>query len=65
MTGAVYRFEKYGWDYEKTYREMKNYKFSTWMVHGRLKDFVEDYAEKMKNEQAKLNKIESTSKVTQ
>ena len=27
VAGAVYRFSKYGWDYDKTYAEMKNYKF--------------------------------------
>ena len=25
--GAVYRFTKYGWDYDKAYREMLNYDF--------------------------------------
>lgn len=53
VTGAVYRFNHYGWDYEKAYREMKNYNFTTWMVHGRLKDFVEDYADQIKETRAK------------
>jgi len=54
VTGAVYRFTKYGWDYDKAYKEMKNYRFSTGWVHGRLKDFVEDYAENIEKEQARL-----------
>lgn len=54
ITGAVYRFEKYGWDYDKAYKEMKNYNFSWWIVHGRLQDFVVDYAEKIEAEKAKL-----------
>ena len=54
VLGAVYRFEKNSWDYDKAYKEMKNYNFSWWIVHGRLKSFVKDYAEdieeKAKNE---------------
>ncbi len=49
ITAAVYRFTKYGWDYDKAYKEMKNYEFSTGWVHGALKDYVVDYARKMKN----------------
>lgn len=47
VIGAVYRFENYGWNYKKAYREMKNYDFSWWLVHGRLKTFVKDYAREM------------------
>lgn len=53
VLGAVYRFEKNNWDYDKAYKEMKNYDFSWWMVHGRLKTFVKDYSEEME-EKAKL-----------
>lgn len=62
VTGAVYRFTKYGWDYDKAYREMKNYNFTKWLVHGMLKEYVEDYAEKLgKQQQAKLSAVEKTS----
>ena len=47
VAGAVYRFTKYGWDYDKAYREMKNYNFSSGLVHGALKGYVKDYAERM------------------
>ena len=50
--GAVYRFNKYGWDYDKVYEEMKNYDFYTSWGHGKMKDFVVDYAAKIKAEQA-------------
>lgn len=50
VAGAVYRYTKYGWSYEQVYKEMKNYNFSWWLVHGRLKTFVKDYAEKMEAE---------------
>ncbi len=45
--GAVYRFEKYGWNYEQVYAEMKQYDFYTSWGHGDFKTFVEDYAQKM------------------
>lgn len=43
ITAAIYRAENYGWDYDKAYKEMKNYNFSWWMVHYQLKAFVKDY----------------------
>ena len=54
VLGAVYRFTEYGWDYDKAYKEMKNYNFTWWMVHGMLKSYVKNYAEKMEDEKAKL-----------
>jgi tyrosine-protein phosphatase SIW14 len=55
VAGAVYRFTKYGWEYDQAYKEMKNYNFSSGLVHGALKGYVKDYAEKMKTSQgAKL-----------
>jgi protein tyrosine phosphatase (PTP) superfamily phosphohydrolase (DUF442 family) len=44
--GAVYRFTKYGWDFNKVYQEMENYDFYTSNGHGKQKDFVVDYAAK-------------------
>ena len=41
--GAVYRFTKYGWDYEHAYREMKQFDFYTRWGHGDFKKFVENY----------------------
>lgn len=55
VAGAVYRFTKYGWDYDKAYQEMKNYNFSSGLVHGSLKGYVKDYAGKIvKAQQAKV-----------
>jgi protein tyrosine/serine phosphatase len=45
--GALYRFAKYGWDFDRAYQEMKNYDFYTAHGHGKQKDFVVDYAAKM------------------
>ena len=41
--GAVYRFEKYGWNYDQVYAEMKKFDFYTSWGHGDQKKFVEDY----------------------
>ena len=43
VVGAVYRYHQYGWDYEKAYREMKNYNYTSWVVHGALGAYVKDY----------------------
>ena len=66
VAGAVYRFTKYGWDYDKAYREMKNYNFSSGLVHGSLKVYVRDYAGKMvRNQQARLVETEKSSQTVQ
>lgn len=52
VVGAVYRFEHYDWDYKKAYREMKNYDFSWWLVHGRLKSYVKRYAREYEKQKA-------------
>lgn len=47
ITGAIWRFTRYGWDYDRVYREMKNYDFYTRWGHGEMKTFVKDYAAKL------------------
>ncbi len=49
--GAVYRYQKYGWDFDKVFKEMKDYKFYTFFGKFKvIKRFVRDYGEKMKAE---------------
>ncbi|HEY7785422.1 MAG TPA: tyrosine-protein phosphatase [Pyrinomonadaceae bacterium] len=43
VMGAVYRFRKDGWDYDRAYKEMEEYDFYTRWGHGPMKDFVWDY----------------------
>lgn len=43
VMGAVYRFNHDHWDYDRAYREMKDYDFYTRFGHGEMKRFVEDY----------------------
>ncbi len=56
VTGAVYRMTKYHWDFDKAYQEMLNYDFYTRWGHGKMKDFVIDYANKLKGEHSPSNK---------
>jgi protein tyrosine/serine phosphatase len=43
VMGAVYRFNKYHWNYDQVYSEMKTYDFYTRWGHGDMKKFVDDY----------------------
>lgn len=61
--GAVYRFSKYGWNYEQVYQEMENYDFYTSSGHGKQKDFVIDYAAKMQAERASSQPVVQTANV--
>lgn len=44
VMGAVYRFNRYNWNYDQVYAEMKKYDFYTRWGHGDMKKFVQDYA---------------------
>lgn len=52
VMGAVYRFNHYGWDFDKVYTEMKKYDFYTRWGHGDFKKFVEDYAANIQSHKA-------------
>ena len=47
LAGAVYRMTVDGWDYDRTYGEMKDYDFYTRWGHGAIKDYVQDYWKKI------------------
>jgi len=49
VMGAVYRFNHYHWNFDQVYAEMKDYDFYTRFGHGKLKDFVQDYAQSQAN----------------
>ena len=46
LVGAIYRLEKYGWDYETAYKEMKNYEYFSGLFHRKIKGYVKDYFKK-------------------
>jgi tyrosine-protein phosphatase SIW14 len=52
ITGAAYRYTKYGWDYDQAYKEMKNYNYSNGLVHGKLGSFVKKWGQKLAAEKA-------------
>ena len=43
VVGAVYRFNKYHWNYDQVYKEMKDYDFYSSWGHGDMKKYIEDY----------------------
>ncbi len=47
VAGAVYRMTVDGWDYDRTYGEMKKFDFYTRWGHGAMKDYVQDYWKKV------------------
>jgi protein tyrosine phosphatase (PTP) superfamily phosphohydrolase (DUF442 family) len=47
--GAVYRYTKYGWNYDQVYAEMKKFDFYTSWGHGDFKTFVQDYWQHMQS----------------
>jgi protein tyrosine/serine phosphatase len=49
VMGAVYRFNRYNWNFDQVYAEMKKYDFYTRWGHGDMKKFVEDYAQSFHN----------------
>ena len=48
VVGAVYRLQN-GWDFDRVYKEMKDYDYYSRWGHGALKDYVEDYSGHLKS----------------
>jgi protein tyrosine phosphatase (PTP) superfamily phosphohydrolase (DUF442 family) len=46
VTGAVYRFNKYGWTYDQAFAEMERFNFDTSWGRQVMKTFVQDYSKK-------------------
>lgn len=51
---AVYRMEVDGWNAERAYREMKDFKFYSGWGHGDMKDYVFDYYRGMNERRAQM-----------
>ena len=60
--GAVYRYTKYGWNYDQVYAEMKKFDFYTSWGHGDFKTFVEDYWQHMQSTGAAKSAAATASK---
>ena len=52
VMGAVYRFTRDNWNYDKVYAEMKEYDFYSRWGHGPMKKFVQDYWEQRQTQPA-------------
>ncbi|HEV2802472.1 MAG TPA: tyrosine-protein phosphatase [Pyrinomonadaceae bacterium] len=61
VMGAVYRFTKYGWNYEQVYREMKAYDFYSRWGHGDMKQYVKDYWQRMLAQSAPATPTNATA----
>ena len=63
VVGAMYRYNLYGWNYEQVYKEMKQYDYYSRWGHGALKEYVQDYYERLqtKSIEASSDATSSTS----
>ena len=61
VMGAVYRFNRYNWNYDQVYAEMKKYDFYSRWGHGDMKKFVQDYAVNFTNKQSTATVTTSSS----
>lgn len=50
VMGAAYRYKVHGWDYDKVYKEMKDFRYSNGLVHGALGGFVKDWGRQLEKE---------------
>lgn len=51
VVGAVYRFNKYGWNLEQVMNEMYRFDFGSGFGHGKQKDFVKNYWQEFQSKQ--------------
>jgi protein tyrosine phosphatase (PTP) superfamily phosphohydrolase (DUF442 family) len=65
VMGAVYRFNRYNWNYDQVYAEMKKYDFYTRWGHGDMKKFVQDYANTFHNHNATAAAATVTTSINQ
>ena len=56
VIGAAYRYTNDGWNYDQVYKEMKDYNYSSGLVHGALGSFVKKMGSRIADE-----KLRSTS----
>ncbi len=52
VVGAAYRYTNYGWSYDQVYKEMKDYKYSSGLVHGKLGSFVKRWGTRLSDGKA-------------
>ena len=55
VIGAAYRYTNDGWNYDQVYKEMKDYNYSSGLVHGALGSFVKKMGSRISDEKAKTS----------
>lgn len=65
VVGAAYRYTNYGWDYDKVYKEMKDYNYSNGLVHGKLGSFVKKWGKRLATEKAQTTSAQPVAAVAQ
>jgi len=53
VIGAAYRYTNDGWDYDRVYKEMKDYHYSSGLVHGALGSFVKKMGTRVADEKTR------------
>lgn len=61
VMGAVYRMRINSWNYDQVYKEMKEYDYYSRWGHGAIKEYVQDYYQRMQTEQIKASSGETSS----
>ncbi|MDI1242071.1 MAG: tyrosine-protein phosphatase [bacterium] len=63
LAGAIYRLENYGWDYDTSYKEMKNFGYFSGLFHRKIKGYVKDYFDKFGAEKQAAFKAAHPAKI--
>ncbi|HKP71202.1 MAG TPA: tyrosine-protein phosphatase [Pyrinomonadaceae bacterium] len=64
VVGAAYRYTNYGWDYDKVYKEMKDYNYSNGLVHGKLGSFVKKWGARLADEKSRQAAVQAPTPAT-
>ena len=64
VMGAAYRYTKYDWDYDKVYKEMKDFNYSNGLVHGKLGSFVKKWGKQRAEEKERARAAASIKATT-
>ncbi|MGB7068900.1 MAG: tyrosine-protein phosphatase [Pyrinomonadaceae bacterium] len=57
VAGAAYRYTKYDWNYDQVYKEMKDFRYSSGLVHGALGSFVKKWGKRREAEREQNAKL--------
>ena len=65
VIGAAYRYTNDGWNYDQVYKEMKDYNYSSGLVHGALGSFVKKMGSRISSEKTKTSAAVASAQGTQ